>query len=228
MKQILTISLIFLSAICISQNRYFEETTEFLKTTILDSTFQYNYNYSTNILLNPSTRNDYLIDVRKTRYPSFYETDSFLNQPNPFSKNDFEENEKLYFEALGNYSFDTTNTNIVLYAREDSDRIFEISYWKKDMDSTGHIIRHRTSAERDSLFNAEMKQNWKDFNSEFGQCFVSYEIPIFNSDYTYCYFEWSFACKTKGQGIRGLYKKINNNWTKITEEVIWDNEKNNR
>ena len=88
------------------------------------------------------------------------------------------------------------------------------------MDSTGHIIRHRTSSERDSLFNAEMKQNWEDFNREFGQCFVSYEIPIFNSDYTYCYFEWSFACQDKGQGIRGLYKKVNNKIKKLLENVV--------
>src|SRR5690606_8206408 len=134
-------------------------------------------NYSTNILLNPPTRDDYLIDVRKKSYPTFYKVDSVLGQPNPFTKDNFKENEKYYFKTLEEYTFNTTNTNVRLYTREDSERIFEISYWKQDMDSTGHIIRHRSSFERDSMFNAEMIENWKDFNHEFGQCFVSYEVP---------------------------------------------------
>lgn len=224
MRQLLTISLFLVSVICYSQERYFEETTALLKSTILDSNFQITHNYSTNILLNPPTRDEYLIGVEKSKYSSFYETDNFLGQPNTFTKNDFIENKKSYFRALAEYSFDTTNTNVRLYTRDDSERIFDISYWKQDMDSTGHIIRHRTSSERDSLFKAEMTENWKDFNREFGECFVSYEIPIFNSDYTYCYFEWTFACQNKGQGISGLYKKSNGKWTIVTEDVTWDNE----
>jgi len=222
-KRILAISLIFINTICFSQNRYFDETTEFLKSTLLDSTFQANHQFSTNILLNPTTRNKYLISEQQSRFPIYYEADNYMGKPNPFTQNDLLKNKKLYFKALENYSFDTTNTDIRLYTIEDSNRIFEVSYWKKDMDSTGHIINHRSSSERDSLLNDEMEQNWKDFNREFGECFVSYEIPIFNSDYTYCYIEWTFACAQKGQRIRGLYKKINKDWTEIVEDVLGDN-----
>ena len=93
------------------------------------------------------------------------------------------------------------------------------------MDSTGHMTKHLSSEQRDSLFDLEMSENWENFNIEFGSCFVSFNIPVFNSDFSFAYLEWTYACiDGEGKSIQGLYQKIENKWSILTvHETDWKN-----
>ncbi|HTA61801.1 MAG TPA: hypothetical protein VK835_05070 [Bacteroidia bacterium] len=196
----------------------------------MDSTIQKENNFKTNILFDPpytSTHKD-LIDLKKKNYIQIFSHDSVFGEKNPFYNADFKKNKADYYLALETYAYNDTFNQNRKYTRKDSERIFEIKYWKQYMDSTGHKTKNLTSEERDSLFNNEMEKNWKIFSSEFGDCFISYEIPIFNHDFSYCYFEWSFACKQDiGKGFRGLYKKDNGKWKLMVFHETWTNEKKN-
>jgi hypothetical protein len=123
------------------------------------------------------------------------------------------------------YSYNNSLNQVIKYSATDSERIFEMKYWKPHVDSTGHAIKHLTKNEKDSLFNKEMDKNWNIFHSEFGDCFVSYEVPIFNDDFSYCFLEWAFACRQgNGKGFRGLFRKENGKWEQITFREVWSNE----
>ena len=154
-------------------------------------------------------------------------SDSMAGFKNPLYQRISQSNLAHFKTALSNYQFDTSRVEITGYSIDDSERIFaDIEYWKKDMDSTGHMIVHRSSAERDTLMSLEIFEHWKNFHNEFGQCFVSYKIPMFDSTYQNAIFNWSFACDRKhGKGFYGLLTKENGKWKHTFRYEVWNNEK---
>ena len=220
--------LLLISNLCIGQDRYKNEINGLLKDILFDTTKFTECNFSRDIILDPpfTSTEKYCIDLKKKNYLKIICCDSLFGIKNPFKRIDIDSNNDAYILSIKNYSFDIIGTKVKRFKPKDDDRIFKIKYWKAFMDSTGHETRKLTKQENDSLFNLELSKDWDIFYSEFGKCYMSYEVPIFSKDFLYAYFEWSFSCGLKkGKGFKGLYKKVQSHWIPLNIIVLWSNEK---